>query len=208
MRRLVLVGLLAVTAGLLAVPALADTGSVPIDTVVRDAPGTRHEIHAPVTPASLGFSVGDICGVNSVTGNNSSVHTINSIEVASVNAVLLVNVERGAGSVTNASGLLILGDLITFTLILGSDDGGDRQTYSGGMQINLTCEPPEEETTTTTTVPEVTTTVPDTTTTTHVDTPTTITAPPPGCPQDPTTPCGPVDAGGGAGDQPPGRGCD
>jgi hypothetical protein len=84
--------------------------------------------------------VGHVCSVSTKSENQGSVHPGNNLIVASgSDQVVLSNVERAAGVVTNASGTLTLGDNITVTLELGQD-----KVFSAGMSVSFECEPEEE----------------------------------------------------------------
>lgn len=139
MRRLL--GVLAcavVVGGLGAAPAAAqDTViEIPIDTVVRGAPGSEHLlITATVDPADVGAE----CSVVVEGVNNESVHPGTDLIVRSgTSEVVASDVERAPNAVTEATGTLVLGSTVDVFVRLGADG-----VFSGGLVVTATCGPPE-----------------------------------------------------------------
>lgn len=138
---------------------------VPLDTVVRAAPGSEHLLGTAEVPVELR---GSTCPVAAVAQNQSSVHPGNDLVVASEgDSIVLADVEREPGVVTVAEEGLSLGSVLTVTLIMGPDG-----VFSAGMTVKL-CDIPETTTTTTEATTSTTTTLPTTTST--VETTTTVT---------------------------------
>lgn len=129
-------------AGLVAVsPAQAATSvdiNIPVTTVIRGDVGSAHQLASePVDPDYRGM----ICDVKAVAQNQHSIHPGNNLVVASgTDSVVLEDVERDGGSVTNADGELTLGETLTVTLVMGQD-----KVFSAGMDVKITCEDPPKE---------------------------------------------------------------
>ena len=160
--------------------------SVSIDNVVRGDEGEIKSARSPVSAADLGAQVGDICDVKLTGMNPGSEHDGNDL-ILSTNGQSLVapNFEETKGKVTEVSAVMVLGEFVTFEVMLGVDG-----VSSGGLTATFDCSPA------TTTMPP-----PDetTTTTTHVDPPpSTGTIPPDDTTTTEPPPVGGVPTGGGA----------
>ena len=146
--------------------------SIPVDTVVRAAEGSKTLLVSVDVPAE---AQGQTCSVTIDTANQESRHPFNDLSIESgSSAVVAENVEREPGIVIQVPGVLTLGSTVDIYLLMGPDE-----VFSGGLDVILDCETVETTTTTveetTTTVPEETTTVPvEPTTTTPVETTTTF----------------------------------
>lgn len=124
---------------------------IPIDTVVYADEGSVTPLATADTPQDL---VGTACGVVAEAKNQSSVHPGNDLIVSSGDdSVVLRDVERAPGAVTEGGGPVTLGTSVTVSLRMGKDE-----VFSGGVAVKLVeCAPP---TTTTTEPPATTTTQP------------------------------------------------
>lgn len=155
------------TAGFAAPPAWAQDQPVieiPLDTVVRGDPGSEHEL---ATVASDPEDVGLECDVAAEGVNNESPHPDTDLLVRSGDAEVVVpDVEREPGAVTEAADTITLGPDVSVFVRLGPDG-----IFSGGLVLTLDCMSMETTTTTTSTT---TTTVVETTTTTNSPTTTTV----------------------------------
>ncbi len=159
-----------------ATAAWAQDVDLPIDTIIKDAPGSIHHI------ATIDSTAGKECVAELTFGNNPadepSIHPNNDILVG---PVTFSDVENG---MFEAAGLTFT---TTGPIKVAVRLGGDG-IFSGGFTLEVTCNPP---TTTTTATSSTTSTVPKATTTTAVPagaTSTTLSPPP----------VGGVDTGGGA----------
>lgn len=139
--------------------------SIPIDTVVRADRDSTTQLTTADVPA--GFAE-HACTVLAHAENQTSVHDGNDLVVASgTSQVVLSDVEAEPGQIVEATGQLVLGDVITVSLVMGPDE-----VFSAGIEVIVECleEEPTTSTTTTTTTAEVspteatTTTLPTTTT--------------------------------------------
>lgn len=107
-------------------------------TVVRDAEGSEHKL---LTLTVAEESQGREAVLTATAANNSSVHPGNDLIVASGSkSVVLVDVERAPGAVTEASDELVLGSELTITLVMGQDG-----VFSGDITIAVECPEPEPE---------------------------------------------------------------
>ncbi len=196
--------------------------SVPIDNVVRGDEGDIKPARDPVPVSELGIAIGQECLVALVGFNPGSEHPGNDQILSTGGATLVApDFEEFKGKVTSVSAVMIMGEFVTFDVLLGEDE-----VSSGGLTATFDCPPPPPPTTTTTVAPATTTTVapvttttqPSVTTTTMENWPTTTTAAPTTTttaapttsiipvpttvPDSPTitieTPVGAVPAGGGA----------
>lgn len=123
---------------------------IPLDTVVKAAPGTVTELASEVVPDEF---VGEYCLVRAVSHNQTSVHPGNNLVFASgADELVLYDVEGEANGDRVIEGYITLGETIIVSLVMGSDG-----VFSAGMVAEVYCPAPQ----TTTTVPE--TTVPETT---------------------------------------------
>lgn len=137
--------------------------SIPLDTVVRAAPGELVVLDEVAVPDQF---VGADCRIESRAENNSSVHPGNDLIVTSDGlSVVLSDVEAAPGKVTTADGRLSLGPTARLTLRMGPDG-----IFSGGATalVVIQCFPPETTTTTTTTTVPASTGSTSTTTTTTI----------------------------------------
>jgi LPXTG-motif cell wall-anchored protein len=170
MRRFLGVMAFAVAAmGFVSVPAWAQEQTVfevPLDTVVRGAPGSEHLLATEqVAPEDQGRE----CSVVVEGLNNESTHPNTDVLVRSGGSeVVALDVERAPDVRTEADGTIVLGTEISAFVRLGSDG-----VFSGGLVVTVECAQPP--TTTTTTEKPTTTTV--STTTTVPEQPTTSESP-------------------------------
>jgi LPXTG-motif cell wall-anchored protein len=160
MRRFLGVMAFAVAAtGFASVPAWAQEQTVfeiPLDTVVRGAPGSEHLLATErVAPEDQGRE----CSVVVEGLNNESTHPNTDVLVRSGGSeVVALDVERVPDVRTEADGTIVLGTETSASLRLGADG-----VFSGGLVVTLECAKPQPTTTekpTTTTV-STTTTVPE-----------------------------------------------
>jgi hypothetical protein len=142
MRPMILGALGALLAGVFGVAQAQEaqqvpTIDIPIDTVVRDAPGSSHVLATmPVDPADQGQS----CEVDVIAENNESVHFGNDLVITSnSSSVTALDVENGADLVTEAAGTLVLGNQVTVTLVLGTVEEGGDGIFSGGVTVSIDC---------------------------------------------------------------------
>jgi len=183
------IGLALLAVLLIAIPAMAQTGTdtieIFIDGFVEGTPGEVIHLETVIVPEGM---VGRTCTGTARTENNASEHRNNDFILTSgSSSTEILDWEAVAGENTNMSGTLVLGESITVDLRLG-----DSGVSSGGVLIILTCAAPEPPETTPTTAPPPPTTAPPPPTTTPpppTTTPTDTTEPPP---------VGGVSAGGGA----------
>jgi hypothetical protein len=179
------IGLALLAVLLIAIPAMAQTGTDTIeiffDGIVE---GTQNEVKHLETVTVPEGMVGRTCTGVAESQNNESQHVDNDFILSSgATTAEISNWEAVPLATTPMSGTLVLGPTVTVDLRLGPSG-----VSSGGVLIILTCaapEPPE----TTTTAPPPPTTAPPPPTTTPTTTPTDTTEPPPE---------GGVSAGGGA----------
>jgi LPXTG-motif cell wall-anchored protein len=185
MRRFLGVMAFAVAAtGFAAVPAYAQEQTafeIPLDTVVRGAPGSEHLLATEqVAPDDQGRE----CSVVVEGLNNESTHPNTDVLVRSGGSeVVALDVERVPDVRTEADGTIVLGTEISAFLRLGADG-----VFSGGLVVTFECAKPQPTTTTTTEKPTTTTV---STTTTVPEQPTTSESPtttsPPAAPTLPKT---------------------
>jgi LPXTG-motif cell wall-anchored protein len=177
MRRFLPVMAFAVAAtGFTSVPASAQEQTVfeiPLDTVVRGAPGSEHLLATEeVAPGDQGRE----CSVVAEGLNNESTHPNTDVLVRSGGSeVVALDVERVPDVRTEADGTIVLGTEISAFLRLGGDG-----VFSGGLVVTVECAKPQPTTTekpTTTTV-STTTTVPEQPTTSESPTTTSPAAAP------------------------------
>jgi hypothetical protein len=145
-RLLIVTSMTLMLVGIAVSAAFGQTGIViPLDTVVRAAPGSLTVLAVVDTPSDL---VGSTCQGLGVTQNQDSVHPNNDIIMESgATVAVFEDVEETPDKVTTASGPVTLGDTVTLTLRMGSDG-----VFSGGMAVfvDVDCLAPP----TTTTLPE------------------------------------------------------
>ncbi|MGZ8754958.1 MAG: hypothetical protein ACXW15_07180 [Acidimicrobiia bacterium] len=141
MRRLAALVLVAMLIGVVPVLAATVDITIPIETIVRGAAGSRHVLAVVDVPAE---SRGETCQVTAVSHNQSSAHPNSNLSVSSQTVVEILDVENQAGQTLYAGGLLTLGDQVTVTLTLGAD-----RVFSAGLNVEIDC-PPFNSTTTTT----------------------------------------------------------
>ena len=158
--------LMATTGAVLAVVILAATSaaaghasveiSIPLDTVVRAPTGSITELGtAPVPDGFADHS----CEVRAHAENQQSIHPGNDLVISSGDSqVRLENVESEPGQVIDTEEMLVLGEVITVSLVMGPDG-----VFSAGLEVIVECV--AEDTTTTSEVP---TTDESTTTTSEV----------------------------------------
>jgi hypothetical protein len=122
------------TAGCFGAPGSQDriVIEIPIDTVVRGAPGTVHVLSTtPVAPED----VGRVCAVAAEGINNESVHPNNDLIVRSnTGEVVLADVERAPNVRTVATDTHTVGPEITVLVRLGPDG-----VFSAGLVVTLDC---------------------------------------------------------------------
>jgi hypothetical protein len=181
---------------LLAVPALAQSNSIPIEIsgINRGDEGEIIRVASvDVDPGMFGW----LCTATAQTENNASEHDDNDFVLTSgSSSAEILNWEAVAGAIVSMSGTLVLGESITVDLRMGPD-----RVSSGGVRIVLTCSPPPPPETTTTTSTTTTTAPPETTTTTTAPpeaTTTTQAQPPAEVKTTEPPPEGGVSAGGGS----------
>jgi hypothetical protein len=137
-RLLVAVTFAVVAAGFGSVPAWAQDPPVieiPLDTVVRGAPGSEHLLATvPVAPEDVGRE----CGVVVEGVNNESAHPNTDLLVRSGGGeVVALDVERAPNVRTEAAGTLVLGTDVSVFVRLGPDG-----VFSGGLVVTVECAPP------------------------------------------------------------------
>ena len=140
--------------------------SVPVTDVVFGVPGSAHQLASVAVDAAL---QGTTCAVVATSENNESVHPGTTLVVSSGSAgVTIPDVESSPSVVKPATGALVLGPQIVVEVTLGPDG-----VFSGGVDVQLTCESPSPPTT----APPPTTTSPPPSTTPVVVSPVTVEAP-------------------------------
>jgi hypothetical protein len=115
----------------------ADVGlEIPIDTVIRDDPGTAHVMAShDVDPSLLGRQ----CNVSKTAMNQHSVHPENDLIVRSGDTEsILRDIESEPNATVVGEGTLVLGDEIVVSLLLGPDG-----VFSATLSIVLDCQEPE-----------------------------------------------------------------
>lgn len=124
-----LAAFVAMAISVLPVQAADFTISLDPDTYIRGEPGESYKLQQANIPDYLqGHSV----RVRAVAENNSSVHPGNNLIVRSGGGtVMLLDVEREAGAITEATGQLTLEGEVEIWLVLGS------QSFSGGMIVEF-----------------------------------------------------------------------
>jgi hypothetical protein len=134
------VALAVATAGCFGAPGPQDriVIEIPIDTVVRGAPGTVHVLNTtPVAPEDVGRE----CAVAAEGINNESVHPNNDLLVRSnTGEIVLADVERAPNVRTVATDTHTVGPEITVAVRLGPDG-----VFSGGMIVELDCPAPPRD---------------------------------------------------------------
>jgi hypothetical protein len=141
MRRFAALVLVAMLIGVVPVLAATVDITIPIETIVKGAAGSRHVLAVVDVPAE---SRGETCQATAVSHNQSSAHPNSNLSVSSQTVVEILDVENQAGQTVYAGGLLTLGDQVTVTLTLGPD-----RVFSAGLNVEIDC-PPFNPTTTTT----------------------------------------------------------
>ena len=111
---------------------------VPVNTVVRSAPGSEIDLRRVPTPDAL---IGATCEVSAQSENQSSVHPGNDLIVA---GVVLSDVEASPGGVVNANEVVQLVEFIVISLIMGPDG-----VFSAGVTVTFECVPVGGSSTTT-----------------------------------------------------------
>ncbi len=111
--------------------------SVPVNTIVRGEKGSIHKIaEVDIENEYVGME----CSARATAKNQGSVHPNNNLIVKSNGTQVVINdVEREANEVTNAEGILKLGETLLVNLELGKD-----KVFSGGLDVELMCEKPAE----------------------------------------------------------------
>ncbi|MCL1593978.1 MAG: hypothetical protein M3132_06475 [Actinomycetia bacterium] len=129
MKRIFTVMSLTVMLLALAVPNASAAGiEIPIDTVVRTAPGTLTQLADVATPPEL---VGFECAGLAVAANQNSVHPGNNLIIETGGtSVKMLDVEGAPNGVTTAEGVITLGERVVVTLEMGPDG-----VFSGGFAI-------------------------------------------------------------------------
>lgn len=110
---------------------------IPIDTIVRAAPGSITLLATATIPPEL---VGYSCVTVAVASNQDSVHPNNDLIIESGGTqVVILNVEANPYENTESKGSLTLGTSATVSLRMGSDG-----VFSGGLDVVLDaeCTPP------------------------------------------------------------------
>lgn len=125
-----LVSLLGATAAFAAVGFEVD---IDVDDTIVAAPGTIHQVDdEDDIPAE---AIGQQCTVRSVGLNQDSVHPDNDLIVESAGTtVILPDVERTAGQITEGIGTLTLGNIIVVSVRLGSDG-----VFSADHRLEVRC---------------------------------------------------------------------
>lgn len=130
--------------------------SIPLDTVVRAPEGSITELGTAAVPD--GFA-GHSCEVRAHAENQVSIHPGNDLIIRSGDSeVRLEDVESEPGQVIETAEMLVLGEAISVSLVMGPD-----AVFSAGIDVSVECV--AEDTTTTS---EVATTVESSTTTSEV----------------------------------------
>ena len=129
---------------------------VSIETVVRAPEDSETVIRAHPVPNGL---VGETCSVIAQSLNQSSVHPGNDLIVESQTRIVLIDVEAEPGGTVTATDVMVLGDQVLISLVMGPDE-----VFSAGIDVLFDC--PPEPTTTTSPTMSTTTTVANSTTTT------------------------------------------
>ncbi len=128
-------GAFALAAGLIAVPASADTIEVPIaEVAAKGEPGSLVAIGSTDVDADL---QGRSCAVAVVVQNQVSAHPGNTLVITSGDSRIEVpDIEATANGVTEAAGTLTLGETINVGVMLGNAN-----ITSLGSSLTVTCEP-------------------------------------------------------------------
>jgi len=129
---------------------------VSIETVVRAPEDSETVLRADPVPSGL---IGETCSVIAQSLNQSSVHPGNDLIVESQTRIVLIDVEAEPGGTVTATDVMVLGDQVIISLIMGPDE-----LFSAGIDVLFDC--PPEPTTTTSPTSSTTTTVATSTTTT------------------------------------------
>lgn len=128
-------GALAIAAGLIAVPAAADTIEVPIaDVAAKGDPGSTVQIGSADVDGEL---QGRSCEVAVVVKNQVSEHPGNKLIITSGDSrIEIPGIEDTANGVTEAGGTLTLGTTINVGVMLGNAN-----ITSLGSSLTVTCAP-------------------------------------------------------------------
>lgn len=146
---------------------------VSIETVVRAPEGSETVLRTDPVPSGL---VGESCSVSAQSLNQTSVHPGNDLTIESQTSIVLVDVEAEPGGTVAATDVMVLGDEVIISLVMGPDE-----VFSAGIDARFDC-PPEPTTTTSLTISNTTIVANSTTTsleetTTTTETVTTTTSP-------------------------------
>ncbi len=122
---------------------------IPIDTVIES--GVSDGEMVELAAVSSGALAGTTCTVRSVHRVDGEPHPGNDLMVSSNNErIVLADVERESGAVTDGSDLLVIDELITVELVMGPSE-----VFGGAVDVELDCQssptetetqPPTEET--------------------------------------------------------------
>jgi hypothetical protein len=137
---------------------------ISIKTVVRAPEDSETLLRAHPVPNGL---VGETCSVIAQSLNQSSVHPGNDLIVESQTRIVLIDVEAEPGGTVTATDVMMLGDQVLISLVMGPDE-----VFSAGIDVLFDC-PPEPTTTTSPTMSTTTTVANSTTTPTRESTTTT-----------------------------------
>lgn len=125
-----------VAVSVLAVPSAAQAAdlSIPLDTVIDG--GVAEGAQVELTTVAADVLTGRSCAMTAVHGGSDAVHPGNDLVVTSGQATArLVDVERSTGATTEASGALVLGEVIRVDLVMGPDE-----QFSGDVVLELDCD--------------------------------------------------------------------
>ena len=157
--------------GLILTAAATDTATdaafemtVSIETVIRAPEGSETVLRAHPVPSGL---VGETCSVIAQSLNQSSVHPGNDLTVESETRIVLVDVEAEPGGTVAATDVMVLGNEVLISLVMGPDE-----VFSAGVDVLFDC-PPRSTTTTSLTISSTTIVANSTTTTMEESTTTT-----------------------------------
>ncbi|MFV1963634.1 MAG: hypothetical protein ACC658_17640, partial [Acidimicrobiia bacterium] len=129
MRRVFILMAMTVTLLSLAAPSTAAAGfEIPIDTIVHADPGSLTVLADVETPPEF---IGLECVGLAAATNQESVHPGNDLILETANtSVTLFDVEGEPNKVTNAGGVIVLGERVKVTLVMGEDG-----VFSGGFSV-------------------------------------------------------------------------
>jgi len=131
-----LVGAVVTSAAIIAggtLTAFAADITVPIDTVITGGVTPGEQVELSVT--SSGPFEGSTCRVQAVRSGDGAARAGNDLAVTSGGAVVtLVDVERESAAVTDGSGSLTLGEVVTVELTMGADG-----SFDGDITLEFTC---------------------------------------------------------------------